>query len=278
MTKLDPSEDHDRPTASLSVHAATDSGVLRILLDRTDAFNALDLTAARQLLQCCELAASAAIGSVLIEASGRNFCAGGDVRYFAQPDRPHTDGLGELVHTLHAAIRTLNALDVPVLSAVQGWCVGAGLGLALVADVVIAAESARFRSAYTAIGFTPDLGASWHLPRLVVRVRAGTFIFGNRPIDAATALAWGMVGEVVPDTELSSTAGETAARLAAGPRGAHRRVRRLLGRDRELFEQQLALEAVAVTQAADSAEGREGVAAFLAGRPPVFTGLDDQTT
>jgi 2-(1,2-epoxy-1,2-dihydrophenyl)acetyl-CoA isomerase len=264
----------DHQAASPAVHASTDSGVLRILLDRPEAFNALNLAAARQLLQCCELAASTPVGSLLIEASGDNFCAGGDARYFAQPDRPHTDGVGELVHTLHAAIRTINALDVPIVSAVQGWCVGAGLGLALVADVVIAAETARFRSAYTAIGFTPDLGASWHLPRLVGRVRAGTFIFGNRPIDASTALAWGMVGEVVPDSDLSGRAGEIAARLALGPRGAHRGVRQLLGGDRELFEQQLASEAVAVTRAADSAEGREGVAAFLAGRRPDFTGLD----
>jgi 2-(1,2-epoxy-1,2-dihydrophenyl)acetyl-CoA isomerase len=149
--------------------------------------------------------------------------------------------------------------------------VGAGLGLALVADIILAAADARFRSAYTAIGFTPDLGASWHLPRLIGRARASDFLLTNQAIDAPTAASWGLASRALPTAELASAADALAVRLAAVAPDAQAGVRRLLrGDEHDAFLRQLDAEALSVTRASRSREGREGIQAFIEGRPALF--------
>jgi 2-(1,2-epoxy-1,2-dihydrophenyl)acetyl-CoA isomerase len=257
-----------------AIFASVDQGVWRIRLQRPDAHNALDLSAAAAFLEASRAAVSAEIGAVLIEATGADFCVGGDIRYFAEANQAGADiaeGVGALASTLHEALLILDALPVPVVSAVQGWCAGAGLGLALAADLVIAGNSARFRSAYTAIGFTPDLGATWQLPRIVGRIRASRMMLTNQVVSAATAAEWGLVGQVVADDELATIAFETARSLAAGPRHAHASLRQLLrAPHRESYRAALAAEATSVAQAAESPDGLEGVAAFLERRRPTF--------
>jgi 2-(1,2-epoxy-1,2-dihydrophenyl)acetyl-CoA isomerase len=260
--------------ATHRVSAARNGRLLTITLDRPSANNALDDVAGRALTACVREATGPDVGAVLLRASGRNFSVGGDLRSFAQgPDG--LDGMPERVRTTveaaHEAVLALADLDVPVVSALQGWVAGIGISLGCRADVVIAGESAQFRSAYTGIGFTPDGGLTWLLPQLVGPGRATDFVLSNRALSAADALAWGLVTRVVPDSDLDQTAEELARSLADGPAHAQAKALRLLRRDRrDDLVSALTAEAESVIAQSASAEGREGVAAFFGKRPTNF--------
>jgi 2-(1,2-epoxy-1,2-dihydrophenyl)acetyl-CoA isomerase len=267
-----PTTQPDDATHRISV--ARSGRLLIITLDRPTANNAMDDVAGRALAACVREATGPDIGAVLLRASGRNFCVGGDLRSFAQG----ADGLAGMpervratVESAHEAMLALADLDVPVVSALQGWVAGIGVSLGCCADVVIAGESAQFRSAYTAIGFTPDGGLTWLLPRLVGPARAADFVLSNRALNADDALAWGLVTRVVADTDLARDAEELAHALAAGPAHAQAKALRLLRQERRAdLVRALAAEAEAVIAQSASAEGREGVAAFFEKRPAKF--------
>ena len=176
------------------------------------------------------------------------------------------------VDALHDALRVLAGLQVPVVSAVHGWCAGAGIGLACSADVVMVAQGAQFRSAYTGIGFTPDAGLSWVLPKLVGSTRASDLILTNRVIGAAQAVDWGLASRLVADDELEERALEVATDMARGARSALSTARAQLRRpDTMTYLDALDDEAAAVKNAATSAEGREGMDAFLLRRRASFS-------
>lgn len=248
--------------------------LLTITLDRSAASNALDEEMGRALLAALRPASGPDVGAVLLRSNGGNFCVGGDLRAFAQGPESLA-GMPERVRaTVDVAnefILALADLDVPVVSALQGWVAGIGVSIGCRADIIIAGESTKFRSAYTAIGFTPDGGLSWLLPHLVGAARTADFVLSNRVLDAAEALSWGLVSRVVPDPELASAAEELAGTLALAAPGAQAQVLRLLRRgQREDLAEALATEADFVVAQAGSAEGREGVSAFLAKRVPDF--------
>jgi 2-(1,2-epoxy-1,2-dihydrophenyl)acetyl-CoA isomerase len=160
---------------------------------------------------------------------------------------------------------------VPVVAAVHGWAAGAGMSVALAADVAVAGTSTRLRPAYPAIGLTPDGGMTWTLPRAVGAARARHILLTDRVLSADEALALGLVAMVVPDEAVAAEAQRLAERLADGPVGALGRVKRLLleSPDRDLCTQ-LDAEAAAIAESAADAEGREGVAAFSERRAPRF--------
>jgi 2-(1,2-epoxy-1,2-dihydrophenyl)acetyl-CoA isomerase len=175
------------------------------------------------------------------------------------------------VAAAHEAILALADLEVPIVSELQGWVAGIGVSIGCCADLVIAGESAKFRSAYTAIGFTPDGGLTWLLPRLVGPARAADFVLSNRALGSDEALAWGLVTRISPDEELSRTAEDVARTLSLGPAGAQAAALRLIRRDRrDDLARALDAEAAAITAQAASIEGREGVSAFLGKRRPDF--------
>jgi 2-(1,2-epoxy-1,2-dihydrophenyl)acetyl-CoA isomerase len=253
-----------------------DDGVARLVLDRPDAGNAIDLRLAQDLntvLTAWSL--DRRVRAVLITGEGPTFCVGGDLKDFAGHDEDRGRHLSDITTYLHAATSRLLRLDAPVVAAVHGSAAGAGLSLALAADLVLAAESAKLVMAYTAIGLTPDGGATWTLPRLVGLRRALELTLTNRRLTAAEALAEGLVTRVVPDAELLDDALALARTLAAGPTGALGAAKRLLrdslGTD---LEAQLALETRSLATAADSADSREGIDAFLGKRAPRFGGQE----
>jgi len=131
------------------------------------------------------------------------------------------------------------------------------------ADLAIAARSAKFASAYTGVGLTPDAGVSFLLPRAVGSKRAMQLLLVNRVLDAPTALEWGLVNEVVDDARLLETATALASQLAAGPVGAFGAVKRLLADSQPGLEAQLGREGRSIAARGISAEGREGISAFL---------------
>ncbi|MGW1716000.1 enoyl-CoA hydratase/isomerase family protein [Streptomyces sp. NPDC002156] len=241
-------------------------GVVELRLDDPGRGNALDLRTAEALRDTvCEVAADPG-GAVLLRAAGNSFCVGGDLRAFA--GRAET---GTYVHAVasaaHAAIQTLYELQVPLVTAVRGAAAGGGIGLALVGDIVLAARSARFRLAYTAIGLTPDCGASWFLPRLVGPRRAADLILTNRVLTGDDAERWGLVSRCVDDEELDGAAHRTAADLAAGATGALRAAKCLLraGAGDEL-RHHLAEEARSIAALADGPEAQDRMVSFLAAR------------
>jgi len=250
------------------------AGVAHLTLHRPDAANGINLRMAEELLRATTaLADDPTVRAVLLAGAGARFCGGGDVKGFAGLG----DGLGhhirEITVPLHAALSQLVRLDAPVICAVQGSAAGAGMGFVAAADLVIAAESAKFVMAYTGIGLTPDGGTSFFLPRLVGVKRALELALTNRVLSAAEAHEWGIVTQVVPDDDLAGAADALATQIAAGPTRAFGAVKRLMhGSLEHTLDQHLAQESEEMAQAGRSADGVEGVAAFVEKRAPQFRG------
>jgi 2-(1,2-epoxy-1,2-dihydrophenyl)acetyl-CoA isomerase len=250
-------------------------GVAALTLARPDAANAISLQLATELLDAATaLHADSSVRAVLVRGEGRLFCGGGDLKAFAAVEPDALPGhLREITTALHAALVKLARLDAPVVAAVHGSAAGAGFSLACAADVVVAADTARFVLAYAGVGLTPDGSATFFLPRVVGLRRAQELVLLNRALSAAEAREWGIVTEVVPEAELVPRADELAARLASGPTRSLGAAKRLLWSSFDTsLETQLERETESLSAAAATADGREGVAAFVAKRSPRFTG------
>jgi 2-(1,2-epoxy-1,2-dihydrophenyl)acetyl-CoA isomerase len=213
-------------------------------------------------------AGPAGIGAVLLVSQNRNFCTGGDITAFAAAADPAVE-VRRQAEALHAVLLAMIAAPVPVVAAVNGWAAGAGMSLICQCDLAVAGVSTRLRPGYPSIGFSPDGGLTWTLPRIVGAGRAREILYTDRALDAPEALALGLVHRVVPDEQVGAEAAALAEQLAAGPAGAFGRIKELLAAsaDRDL-PAQLAAEAAAVSRGAATGEGREGVAAFLQRRQP----------
>jgi 2-(1,2-epoxy-1,2-dihydrophenyl)acetyl-CoA isomerase len=246
-------------------------GVAHVVLNRPNASNAIDLGLAQGLLDAARTCRDGHVRAVLLTGAGRNFCVGGDLRGFAEVPADELSGhLAAVAGTLHDALRVFAALDAPVVAAVQGAVAGAGVGLVAAADLALAAEDAHFTLAYTGIGYSPDGGTTWSLPRLIGTRKALELLLTNRRLNATEAAEMGLVNEVVPDLD---RARELAERLARGATRAFGATKRLVATGMTAgLDAQLDRETRAIAAAAVSAEGVEGVAAFLAKRPPAFPG------
>ena len=245
--------------------------VAHVTLNRPQAGNALDLNMAKELMAValrCE--ADQGVRAVLLKGAGKSFCAGGDVKVFAaQEQLPQY--LREITSYLHLAISRFARLDAPVIAAVHGSAAGGGFSLAISCDLVIAAESATFLMAYTKIGMAPDGGSTYFLPRLVGMKRAMELAVTNRVLSAREACDWGIVTEVVPPDSLVARVEELARSLAQGPTGAFGSAKRLLhGGWSQTLETQMELESRAIAEAGGTADGQEGIRAFLEKRKARF--------
>jgi 2-(1,2-epoxy-1,2-dihydrophenyl)acetyl-CoA isomerase len=207
---------------------------------------------------------------VTIVSTGRFFSAGGDLDEMRSSADPSAAVSG-LATTLHEGILTLRRYDAPIIACVRGVAAGAGMSLVLAADIAIGSPGARFTTAYANIGFSPDGGMSWLLPRIVGERRATELLLSARLVRAEEARDLGLLTELVDDDAFDARVQELTGKLAAGPTGAYGTVRRLLdaGATATLADQ-LALEAETIGQRAASAEGQEGMAAFADKRPPVY--------
>lgn len=253
---------------------AVRDSIARITLNRPDAANALNVDLARDLmhaaLQCDE---DPTIRAVIITGTGRMFCAGGDLKSFAVQGENLAYHLKEVTTYLHAAMSRFTRMDAPIVAAVNGTAAGAGMSLACACDLVLAAESARFTMAYTRAGLTPDGSSTYFLPRIVGLKRALELTLTNRLLSAQEACEWGIVTRVVPDTGLLAEADALAAQLASSATGALGAAKRLLHSGwTETLETQMELETRAIAARAYTADGREGITAFLEKRAPKFTG------
>ena len=248
--------------------------VARITLNRPDAGNALDGPMGRELMHAAIRASEdRAVRAVLLTGAGRMFCAGGDLKSFAAQGEALPAHLKELAGMLHLTISRLVRMEAPLIVAVNGAAGGGGMSFVLAADLVIAAESAKFAMAYTRAGLSPDGGSTYFLPRIVGVRRALELALTNRILSAREAYEWGLVNRVVADGELAGEAETLGKDLARGATQAYGAAKRLLHHSfAESLETQMELEAQAIAAQARGADAREGIAAFIAKRAPKFGG------
>jgi 2-(1,2-epoxy-1,2-dihydrophenyl)acetyl-CoA isomerase len=250
-------------------------GELRITLNRPDTMNAWDKQLGIDLLAAVrEAADDDDVRAVTVTGAGRAFSSGADLRVGFDPTpEGHPDVLTVLHERYHPIIRGLRELPKPVLAAVNGPAVGIGCSLALVADLIVARESAYFLLAFVNIGLVPDGGSSLLVPERIGLARANEMAMLGERIPARKALEWGLINRVAPDDEFARVVDELAARLAAGPTGAYAGIKQqfnawLFGR----MDEQLELEASIQQRSAASGDFQEGVQAFLEKRPAAFAG------
>ena len=244
-------------------------------LNRPEAANAINLDLAKDLMyavmKCDE---DPLIRAVLITGAGPMFCAGGDVKSFAGKggeELPYF--LKEITVYLHVAMSYIVRMDPPVIAAVHGSAAGAGMSLACACDLTLAADSARFTMAYTRAGLTPDGGATYILTRLVGIKRTLELALTNRLLSAQEALDWGIVTRVLPEKDLMKEAASLAGFLASGPTKTFGTTKRLIQSGlAESFEGQMKHESRSISEMARTADGGEGIKAFVEKREPVFKG------
>ncbi len=256
-----------------TIEFSVEKGVATIRMCRPEIANRIGPAFMKDLLEATTTCrADPDVRAVLLTGSGDFFSAGGDLKYFSAAG-DEKSVLRRLVTDFHTALQHLAELKAPVVVAVNGIAAGGGMSLALAGDLVYAARSATFTAAYTAAGLSPDGGMTVHVSKLVGLRRAQELLLTNRRLSAEEALDWGLITGVVEADALRQYTEALAARLAMGPTQAYGLVRDLLRSSfSNTMETQLDKELEGVVDSLVSADGREGVRAFLDKRTPQFTG------
>ncbi|MGQ9646530.1 MAG: enoyl-CoA hydratase/isomerase family protein [Thermodesulfobacteriota bacterium] len=249
-------------------------GIAHLTLNRPEALNSINLELSKDLMQAVlECDEDPRIRAVVLSGNGRLFCAGGDLKTFTTQGERLPYYVKEVTTYLHGAVSRLTRMDPPVVAAVHGFAVGAGMSLALACDLVVAAETASFSVAYTRVGLTPDGSMSYFLPRLIGLKRALELTLTNRTLSAQEALDWGLVTRVVPDGKLLSEANALAIQLAAGPAKALGAAKRLIHRgSNETLETEMENETQTIAGIARTSDTHEAIRAFIEKRAPKFKG------
>jgi 2-(1,2-epoxy-1,2-dihydrophenyl)acetyl-CoA isomerase len=257
--------------AGAPIERRREGAVLQITLNRPDRLNALTRPLLAALGDALSEAEAPQVRAVVLTGAGRAFCVGQDLGELVGAGPRE---VGRLLREHYAPlIMRLQALEKPVLAAINGPAAGAGMSLALACDVRVAAESAAFVPAFLGVGLVPDAGASHALARLLGGPRALEWMVSGRRLDAGQARSWGLVSEVIADDAFPEVAAERARELAAMPTRAVALAKRLF-RAAALgdLQDQLELEAELQEEAAGTADFAEGARAFLEKRDPRFTG------
>lgn len=269
--------DETQPGPGAPLTLVVERGIATVTLDNAAARNAIDQRSSNALIDAIDrIADDPSVRVVLFRANGPMFCPGASMAFLA-PDEP---GMAERIDTLltalNPALAKLRALDVVVVTAVHGAVVGGGLGYLNMADLVVAAQSTKFSLAYSRIGATPDLGATWYLPRMLGERRALELLLLSDGFDAEHAQALGLVNFVFPDAEFEAETARLVERLRAGAAGSFGAIKRLVrqAHDNKLAEQ-LDAERREIVEAARGMEFGEGVRAFGERRAPSFSAIGE---
>lgn len=264
----------DEP-AVLSTRDDTDRGVVVLTLNRPARYNALTIELKAALLAAVrELRAAGDVRALVITGAGKAFCVGQDLGEHAES--LHGDAstaFDTVTEHYNPIVLALSDLPFPVVAAINGPCVGAGLGFAMAADLRIAAAGLKFSTAFVGIGLTADSGLSASLAHAVGVPRALELLLLNETFTAEDAAAWGLIQAVVPAGDVLSTALELARRLAAGPTKAYAEVKRAVRHGAvSSLPEVLAAEGAAQARLAATEDHVAAVADFLAKRRPTFRG------
>ncbi|MEM5431624.1 enoyl-CoA hydratase-related protein [Cupriavidus oxalaticus] len=257
-----------------SVLYQSGAGVATLTLNRPDVLNAMNADLMRELREGVDRAAAdAEVRAVLITGAGRGFCAGADLAARQGGGNGLQDSGQMLRERYHPIILALRQMPKPVITAVNGVAAGAGMSLALAGDVVLAGRSATFLQAFSKIGLIPDAGSTYFLPRYAGEMRARALAILAEKIDAEEAHRIGLVWKVHDDAALQDEAGKLAHHLAGMPTLAYGMIKEALnqsfGND---LAAQLEVEATLQSRASRSEDCKEGVAAFMEKRKPLFKG------
>lgn len=257
-----------------TIEYRVENGVAHVTLARPEGANAVSSPFAADFRRVvAEVEWDPEVRSVAVTAQGKVFCAGGDLKEFNAAG----DGLPKLGFDLltdfHAAIYRMNRMPKPWVAGVRGAAGGAGLSLMSAFDLAVAGESTKFTMAYTRAGMTPDGTSTYFISRHIGVRRMLDLTLTNRVLSAAEAEAWGLVNRVVPDEEVDDAAVELAATLATGAPYATGHAKRVVyqGADQSL-ETAGEFEAEVIMGAMATADGQEGIAAFVEKRSPEFKG------
>jgi 2-(1,2-epoxy-1,2-dihydrophenyl)acetyl-CoA isomerase len=250
-------------------------GIATLTLNRPERLNALSTPIMEGLLAALpRLAQDPAVGVVVLSGAGRAFCSGGDVKSMAEGSVERS--LPEAVRHLRGRMevsRLLHEMPKPTIAMVNGPAAGAGLSLALACDLRVAAQSARFITAFAKVGFSGDFGGSYFLAKLVGTGKARELYYTAEPLDAAQALALGIANHVVPDSELRDATMALARKLAQGPRIALALMKQHFNAaESGTLAELLDLEAQHQIETGRTSDHKEAARAFVEKRAPVFTG------
>lgn len=261
-----------------SVLLDIDDGIATIVLNEPKRLNALSkgiISGLNQALDQC--AQRDDLRVMILTANGRGFCSGADLSAKGGAKDGHARGEAtrQTMHNeLNPIVKKILNLPVPTIGAINGVAAGGGYGLALACDLVIAAESAKFILVFTPnLGLIPDIGASWHAPRVMGRAKAMALTFFGDKMNAADAVEAGLIWKSVPDETLMDEANTVAAKLAKGPTRAYSQVRKIFDlAPRNTLHEHLDLEAEMQPALIATDDFIEGARAFMQKREPEFKG------
>ncbi|HKP40524.1 enoyl-CoA hydratase/isomerase family protein [Mycobacterium sp.] len=252
-----------------------DGAVVTITMNRPERRNALTADLKAELLRALmEAGDDTGVRAVVLAAAGPAFCVGQDLGEHARSLADDAKSAFDTVREHYSPIiQALMTMSKPVVAAVSGTCVGAGLGIALACDLRVFASGVKLATAFTGIGLTFDSGLSYTLPRAVGESRARDLMLRGRTFEVEQAVAWGVSGEVVDSADVLTTAQAIAADLAQGPTVAFAETKQLLISSASgTLRDALDAEAQAQTRCGVTQDHQSAVSAFLAREKPHFVG------
>jgi enoyl-CoA hydratase/carnithine racemase len=257
------------------IKVAEDNGIVTITLNRPDRLNAFVGHMRRDLAEALEETGSDPHVRVLVlKGEGRAFCAGGDVQFMAElVERNDTEEFSRILGAARRVVLAIRQMTKPVIASIEGPASGAGFNLALSCDLRIASSTATFSQSFVKLGFHPDWGGTYFLPRMVTPNIACELFFLGDTIDAQEALRLGLLNRVVAPDELEAETRKLAERLREGPAVSIAAAKHAVyASAHDTLEKMLQYEVEAQVRCFESEDGREGVRAFMEKRPPRFTG------
>ena len=250
-------------------------GIATLVMNRPDRLNALNTELVTALDDALgRIAKDGSVRVVVLTGAGRAFCAGGDLALIGQGrETGAIGGLQQLLASGTHAVLTMRTMPQPVIAAVHGAAAGAGMNLALAADIRVATEEAAFGQNFAKVGLFPDFGGTYFLPQIVGPAKAAELFYTGDMIDAKTALRLGIVNQVVPAAQLEKEVKALAIKIAQGPPLPIRAVKKsLFGSEQEKLTLALGQEVEEQARCYLSDDCKEGIQAFFEKRPPKFRG------